>query len=97
MNSEERQRLRAIPDNTGSYGAAVLDQYQYEPKGQFYRDLRALLDALDAAEGERDDYRERLRDVVMIDAEEWALSGGGPGINARREQAWTRAREPFEP
>jgi len=66
--------------------------------------VSALLSELEALKGEnerlkaeRDDIRDRLRDVVMIDAEEWALSGGGPGIAERRETAWTRAREPFEP
>lgn len=49
-----------------------------------------------AAEEERDDYRERLHDLVMVDAEEWA-TGGGPGFKERRDKAWTRAREPFEP
>lgn len=61
------------------------------------QEVKRLRTERDAACDERDDYRDRLRDVVMIDAEEWALSGGGPGIRERREKAWTRAREPFEP
>jgi hypothetical protein len=40
--------------------------------------------------------RERLKDLVLIDAEEWAI-GGGPGFKERREKAGGRAREPFEP
>lgn len=51
----------------------------------------------DEALADRDDFRDRLHDLVMIDAEEWALNGGGPGIKERRERAWNRAREPFEP
>lgn len=51
---------------------------------------------LEEALGDRDDYRERLHDLVMIDAEEWAV-GGGPGFKDRREKAWSRARERFEP
>lgn len=49
-----------------------------------------------AAEEARDDLEERLRDLVMVDSEEWAI-GGGPGFKERKEKAWARAREPFEP
>lgn len=52
--------------------------------------------ALQDLEDDRDDYRERLRDLVMIDAEEWAI-GGGPGFKDRHAKAWARAREIFEP
>lgn len=45
---------------------------------------------------DRDDYRERLHDLVMVDGEEAAI-GGGPGFKERRDKAWDRAREPFEP
>lgn len=50
----------------------------------------------DEARGDADDLKERLYDVVMIEAEEWAI-GGGPGFKDRKEKAWNRAREPFEP
>jgi hypothetical protein len=56
----------------------------------------SLLSRLSAAEAEAEDLRERLRDVVMIDAEAFA-TGGGPGFKERKEKAWNRAREPFEP
>jgi hypothetical protein len=55
-------------------------------------DLRRVLDAVERMY----DYRERLHDLVMIDSEEFAI-GGGPGFKARRDKAWDRAREPFEP
>lgn len=54
------------------------------------------VEALEALFDMADDYRERLHDLVMIDAEEWAI-GGGPGFKERKEKAWNRAREPFEP
>lgn len=38
-----------------------------------------------------------LHDLVMLRAEEWALSGGGPGIKERWEKAWRAAEEIFEP
>lgn len=59
-------------------------------------DLNALLAERDALVGEREDLTEILRDLVMLDAEEWA-TGGGPGFKDRREKAWARARERFEP
>jgi hypothetical protein len=59
-------------------------------------EISSLLDRLSKAEGERDDYRERLHDLAMIDSEEWA-TGGGPGFADRKAKAWDRAREPFEP
>lgn len=62
-----------------------------------YRDYhRRAVDALEAPFNLADDYRERLHDLVMIDAEEWAI-GGGPGFRERKEKAWSRAREMFEP
>lgn len=50
----------------------------------------------DEAIGDRDEYRDLLRDLVMIDSEQWA-TGGGPGFKQRREKAWANARERFEP
>ena len=41
-------------------------------------------------------YKDALHDLVMLDAEEWAI-GGGPGFAARRKAAWVAARELFEP
>lgn len=53
----------------------------------------ALLAAKERAEGERDDYEELLRDLVDLENERDALSGGGPGIGARWQNAMERARE----
>jgi hypothetical protein len=59
-------------------------------------ELQAAEAKLADAEGDRDDFRDRLHDLVMIDSEEWA-TGGGPGFADRKKKAWDRAREPFEP
>jgi len=93
-------------DNRSAAGSDMSD-YAREPRdlaerlGGALEAAEAMVTALLAERGrlaaERDDYRERLYDVVMIDAEEWALNGGGPGIQQRRERAWIRAQEPFEP
>lgn len=58
----------------------------------FCDDLLTVMGAVDDAE----DYRERLHDLVQIDGEERAI-GGGPGFKDRRDKAWDRARERFEP
>lgn len=65
--------------------------------------LTALLARAEGAERERDEalgdvdeYRDLLHDLVMLDAEEWAI-GGGPGFKERRDKAWSAARERFEP
>lgn len=55
-------------------------------------DIRTVMAGID----EREEYREILHDLVMIDSEERAI-GGGPGFRARRDKAWARASEPFEP
>ena len=44
-----------------------------------------------------DHLRDLLHDLVMLKDEEWALSGGGPGIAERWKKAWAAAAEVFEP
>ena len=63
-----------------------------EMRDYHHRAAEALETVMDYA----DDLRDRLHDLVMVDSEEWAI-GGGPGFKARRDAAWARAREPFEP
>ncbi|GAA0721618.1 hypothetical protein [Dokdonella soli] len=47
----------------------------------------------EGAEAERDEYREVLRDLCALNSEEFALTGGGPGIKERLSKAWERAHE----
>lgn len=55
-------------------------------------DIKTVLGAVEDGE----DWRERLHDVVMIQAEREVI-GGGPGFAERSRKAWDRASEPFEP
>lgn len=82
-----------------TFTAALLEGYG-PPEHSAFTDAVAALSAdlrcflSNAADA--DDYRERLHDLVMIDGEATAI-GGGPGFKERRDKAWRRAREPFEP
>lgn len=51
----------------------------------------------DEALGDRDEYRGLLHDLVLLEAERWALNGGGPGWAGRWEAAMRRATERFDP
>jgi hypothetical protein len=57
---------------------------------------RRAVEALEELFDTADDYRERLHDVVLIEAEADAI-GGGPRFKERHAKAWNQAREPFEP
>jgi hypothetical protein len=59
-------------------------------------EIETLKGERDEALGDRDEYRDLLHDLVMLDAEAWAI-GGGPGFKERHDKAWGRARERFEP
>ena len=43
------------------------------------------------------EYECTLKDLVDLHSEEWAMTGGGPGVKERWEKAWARANELFEP
>lgn len=55
-------------------------------------EVQGLRDALDHL----DELIELLGDVHCLEGEERAI-GGGPGFKARREAAWRRVAEYFEP
>lgn len=57
---------------------------------------RRAADALEELFGDMEDFKEILHDLVMIDCEEAAI-GGGPGFKERKEKAWNRAHEVFQP
>ena len=58
--------------------------------------VRELLERVDTLTDDRDEFRDLLRDLVMLESEESAI-GGGPGFKERHAKAWAAAREKFEP
>lgn len=57
---------------------------------------RRAVEALEELWADAEEFKERLHDLVMIEAEQDAI-GGGPGFKERKEKAWRLARELFEP
>lgn len=95
-DEEAREAVRLLRDE--AYGRVDTNDHRRKISRAAAIAYRAL--ATLPATPSQDDHQwshDVLHDLVMLRAEEWALSGGGPGIKERWEKAWRAAEEVFEP